>query len=57
MIVGIPKKTFSGERRVAIVPISVSALTKAGLDVIVETAARVSAGFPDAAYEATGCRV
>lgn len=57
MIVGIPKETFSGERRVAIVPASVSALTKASLDVIVETAAGVSAGFPDVAYEAKGCRI
>ena len=57
MIVGIPKETFSGKQRVAIVPISLSALTKAGFDVIVETAAGVSAGFSDAAYEAKGCRI
>ena len=57
MIVGIPKETLHGERRVAIVPTSVSALTKAGLDVIVETAAGASAGFPDAAYKEKGCRI
>ena len=57
MIVGIPKETFHGERRVAIMPASVSALTKAGLDVIVETAAGESAGFPDPAYEEKGARI
>ena len=57
MIVGIPKETFHGERRVAIVPTSVSSLTKAGLDVIVEHTAGASAGFPDAAYEEKGCRI
>jgi NAD(P) transhydrogenase subunit alpha len=57
MIVGIPKETFHGERRVAIVPASVSALTKAGLDVMVETAAGESAGFPDPTYEDKGARI
>lgn len=57
MIVGIPKETFHGERRVAIMPASVSALTKAGLDVIVETAAGESAGFPDPAYQEKGARI
>ena len=57
MVVGIPKETFHGERRVAIVPASVSALTKAGLDVIVETAAGESAGFPNAAYAEKGARL
>ena len=36
MIVGIPKETFPGERRVAIVPSVVPLLTKAGLDVLIE---------------------
>ena len=57
MIVGIPKETFHGERRVAIMPASVSALTEAGLDVIVETAAGESAGFPDPAYQEKGARI
>ena len=57
MIVGIPRETFHGEQRVAIVPASVSALTKAGLDVMVETTAGESAGFPDPAYEDKGARI
>jgi NAD(P) transhydrogenase subunit alpha len=57
MIVGIPKETFHGERRVAVIPASVSALKKASLDVIVETDAGQSAGFPDPTYEAAGARI
>ena len=57
MIVGIPRETFHGERRVALVPASVPALAKAGLDVTVEAAAGESAGFPDARYEEKGARI
>ena len=57
MIVGIPTETSRGERRVAIVPASVSPLTEAGLDVVVEAAAGESAGFPDTAYADKGARI
>ena len=50
MIVGIPKETFPGERRVALVPAVVPSLTKAGLSVVLESQAGAAAGFPDAAY-------
>ncbi len=57
MIVGIPKETFPGERRVAIVPASVPALTKAGLEVVVQAGAGEAAGFPDSQYTQRGARV
>jgi NAD(P) transhydrogenase subunit alpha len=57
MNVGVPKETYPGERRVAIVPVVVSALKKIGLDTIVETGAGVEAGFPDAAYVQQGATV
>lgn len=57
MIVGIPKETFPGERRVALVPAVVPSLVKAGLEVIVEHGAGQSAGFPDAEYQAKGARL
>ena len=57
MIVGVPKETGPGERRVALVPASVSDLAKAKLEVLVEAGAGAAAGFPDAAYEAKGARV
>ena len=34
MIVGVPKETFPGERRVALVPMSVRALTKNGVTLV-----------------------
>ena len=57
MIVGVPKEAFPGERRVAIVPGVVPALTKASLDVLVEPSAGAEAGFPDAAYTESGARL
>ena len=54
MIVGVPKETSEGERRVALVPELVSKLTKAGLQVLLESDAGISAGFPDSAYQQHG---
>jgi NAD(P) transhydrogenase subunit alpha len=57
MIVGVLTETFPGERRVATIPATVPALTKAGLEVLIEPGAGVSAGFLDAAYTDKGARV
>ena len=57
MIVGVPKETAAGERRVALVPDLVPKLTKAGLEVLVEPGAGAAAGFPDAAYAEKGARL
>src|SRR5262245_17201986 len=56
MIVGVPKETVPGERRVALVPDLVPKLTKAGLDVVVQAGAGAAAGFPDQAYLERGAR-
>ena len=57
MQVGIPKETFPGERRVALVPADVAKLAKHGIGVIVEPGAGVAAGFPDKAYEEKGAKL
>ncbi|HIE94326.1 MAG TPA: Re/Si-specific NAD(P)(+) transhydrogenase subunit alpha [Acidobacteria bacterium] len=57
MIVGIPTETLPGERRVATIPSTVPALTRAGLDVLIESTAGAAAGFPDEAYIEKGARV
>ena len=57
MIVGVPRETFPGERRVATIPAVVPALTKGGLEVLLEPGAGVSAGFLDAAYTDKGARI
>src|SRR5271169_6316843 len=57
MIVGVPRETYPGERRVALVPIVIPALAKAGMEVIVEAGAGAAAGFPDAEYAAKGAKI
>ena len=57
MIVGVPKESYPGERRVALVPIVVPNLIKAGLDVIVETGAGLEAGYSDASYAEKGAKI
>ena len=57
MIVGVPRETFPGERRVALIPSVIPALTKSAAEVLVESGAGASAGFPDADYTAKGARV
>jgi NAD(P) transhydrogenase subunit alpha len=57
MIVGVPKETFPGERRVALVPAGAAGLVKAGLEVLVEAAAGQAAGYPDAEYQGKGARI
>ena len=50
MKLGVPRETFPGERRVAIVPAVLPALEKLGIDVVIERGAGEAAGFPDSAY-------
>ena len=57
MIVGVPRESYPGERRVALVPAVVPLLVKAGLDVRVEAGAGQRAGFPDTTYESQGARL
>ncbi|MGB2621652.1 MAG: Re/Si-specific NAD(P)(+) transhydrogenase subunit alpha [Candidatus Acidiferrum sp.] len=57
MIVGVPRESFPGERRVAMVPAVVPSLTKAGLEVVVEAGAGAGAGYLDADYTAKGAKL
>ena len=54
MRVGVPKETWPGEARVAVIPAAIPALVKAGLEVAVEAGAGTAAGFPDEMYRAQG---
>jgi NAD(P) transhydrogenase subunit alpha len=56
MQVGVPKEAVPGERRVALVPETVSRLGD-GVEVVVETGAGVEAGFPDGEYTAAGASI
>jgi NAD(P) transhydrogenase subunit alpha len=57
VIVGLPKESYPGERRVAVVPPVIPLLAKRGVQVVVETAAGEAAGYPDAAYAEAGARI
>jgi len=57
MIVGVPRESFPGERRVAMVPAVIPSLTKAGLEVVVEAGAGREAGYLDTEYAAKGARI
>ena len=57
MIVGVPRESFPGELRVALTPAVVPSLTKAGIEVVLETGAGVGAGYPDADYVSKGAKL
>jgi NAD(P) transhydrogenase subunit alpha len=57
MIVGVPRESFPGERRVALVPAVVASLVKAGFEVMVEARAGAEAGYPDADYIGKGAKI
>lgn len=57
MIVGVPRESYPGERRVALTPAVVPNLAKAGLEVAIETGAGVAAGYPDAQYAEKGAKI
>ena len=57
MIIGVPKESYPGERRVALVPLVVPNLIKAGFEVVVEASAGVEAGYLDAIYAEKGAKV
>jgi NAD(P) transhydrogenase subunit alpha len=56
-LLGVPRETFPGETRVALVPAVLPQLSKAGMDVVVEAGAGEASGFPDESYEAHGARI
>jgi NAD(P) transhydrogenase subunit alpha len=57
MIVGVPRESFPGERRVALIPDAVAKLAKVGIETLVEAGAGEAAGFRDADYQAKGARI
>jgi NAD(P) transhydrogenase subunit alpha len=57
VIIGVPKETYPGERRVALVPLVIPNLIKAGFQVLVESNAGLQAGYPDAQYLEKGAEI
>src|SRR5260370_25337301 len=57
MIVGVPRETYPGQKRVALVPAVLANLAKAGLQVLVEAGAGTAAGYPNAEYSDKGAKI
>ena len=57
MIVGIPKEQFNEEKRVALAPAGVDALTRNGHTVYIQSGAGEGSHFSDEDYEKTGAKI
>jgi H+-translocating NAD(P) transhydrogenase subunit alpha len=57
VIIGVPKEIYPGERRVALVPMVVPILAKAGCEVVIEAGAGEEAGYPDSHYVQKGAKI
>jgi len=57
MVIGVPRESFPGERRVALVPAVIPSLTKAGFQVAIEAGAGLAAGYLDTEYTAKGAQL
>src|ERR1700741_3470502 len=56
-LIGVPRETAAGEKRVATVPEVVEKLVKLGFSVAVESGAGDAANFADDTYRAAGAEV
>jgi len=57
VIIGVPKETYPGDRRVAIVPAVLPTLTKAGFEIHIQSGAGVDAGYTDSQYSDKGAKI
>ena len=57
LVVGVPKESFPGENRVALVPAMVALLKKGGFEILIEAGAGTAAGFVDEAYVEQGAKL
>jgi proton-translocating NAD(P)+ transhydrogenase subunit alpha len=57
VIIGIPKESYPGERRVALVPAVLPTLVKAGFEVQIQSGAGLEAGYADSQYLDKGGKI
>jgi NAD(P) transhydrogenase subunit alpha len=57
VIIGVPKEAYPGERRVALVPMVLPNLLKAGFEVVAQAGAGEQAGYPDHLYTEKGAKI
>jgi H+-translocating NAD(P) transhydrogenase subunit alpha len=57
VIIGVPKEIYPGERRVALVPVVLPTLAKAGFEIHIQSGAGIEAGYPDSHYSDKGAKI
>src|SRR5262245_14322138 len=57
MLIGVPREIKRDEYRVAMLPVGVEELTRAGHQVLIESNAGVRSGIPDVEYAAEGAQI
>ena len=57
MLIGVPKETWSGELRTALVPQNAKKFIELGMSVVLESGSGVPSGFTDAMYEDVGVKI
>lgn len=57
MIIGVPKESYPGERRVALVPAVLPTLIKAGFEIHIQSGAGFEAGYADSQYSEKGAKL
>ena len=57
LVIGVPRESFPGEKRVATVPEVVEKLIKLGFSVAVQSGAGAQASFSDDSYLAAGATI
>ena len=57
MLIGVPKETWAGELRTALVPQNAKKFIELGLSIVVETETGVASGYTDSMYEEVGVKI
>ena len=57
MLIGVPKETWSGELRTALVPQNAKKFIELGMSVVLESESGIPSGFTDAMYEDAGVKI
>ena len=57
VVVGVPKEIKADEYRVAMIPVGVEELTRAGHKVLIETGAGMGSGISDEQYAGNGAEI
>jgi alanine dehydrogenase len=57
LTIGVPKESLPGEARVALTPVHVGKLKKAGAKISVQAGAGIASGFQDILYKDAGAEI